>query len=340
MKKGLLALGLLIGCMSVVSAQPPEQPPQEWAEKLFGPPADLVHDFGNVPHGALLHHDFVVTNIYAVPIEITSIRGGMGCLTVRASKQELQPNEKAIISVTMDARRFTGQKTVCIYVSVSPPYSTAVLTLQAVSRNDIVCNPDTVAFNSVAAGQTPSATLDVEYAGPLAWQVGEPIVSKDAPFEATVNELYRHPGDAHHGEVGYQVKVTLKKDAAPGQFQQSIFLKTNDPSVGLLPVWVTGNIQSPLEAVPATLNLKEVKSGAALTRRVFVRSPKPFKIVGIEGPDAVKLGESPLPNQGQTVTLEIVPPPQEGPFHYEVKIKTDLQDAPVVVAIDGVVPKK
>ena len=47
-----------------------------------------------------------------------------------------------------------------------------------------------------------------------------------------------------------------------------------------------------------------------------------------------------LPKLLQTVTLQIVPPPQEGPFHYEVKIKTDLQDAPVVVVIDGVVPKK
>lgn len=162
-----------------------------------------------------------------------------------------------------------------------------------------------------------------------------PACPKEAPFEATVKELYRRPG-----EIGYQVKVSLKKNAAPGQFQESIFLKTNDPSSGLVPVLVRGNIQSPLEALPAALNLKEVKSGSTLTRRVLVRGQNPFKVVGIEGPGAVKLGAAPLPNLWQTVTLEIVPPEKEGPFHYEVKIKTDLQDAPVVVAIDGVVPKK
>ena len=80
MKKGLLAVGLIIAYMSVVSAQPPQPPqppqrqPQAWAAKLFGPPANLVHDFGIVPRGAQLHHDFDMTNIYAVPIEITSIR--------------------------------------------------------------------------------------------------------------------------------------------------------------------------------------------------------------------------------------------------------------------------
>jgi hypothetical protein len=249
------------------------------------------------------------------------------------SKRTLQPGEKATICVKMDARRFSGAKSQAIWVTVGHLYISSVrLTVTAFSRRDIVCSPGEVAFGAVAPGQTPSATVDVEYAGPLAWQVSEVVVPKDAPFEATVKELYRRPG-----QVGLQVKVSLKKDAAPGQFQENMCLKTNDPKASLLAVLVTGNIQAPLEAVPAALDLKEVKSGATLTRCVFIRSPNPFKVVGIEGPDAVQLGEPPLPNQLHTLTLQIVPPAQPGPFHYEVKIKTDLQDAPVVVAIDGVV---
>jgi hypothetical protein len=78
MKKGLLAVGLAIACRGVVSAEPPQPPQQEprpWAAKLFGSPANLVHDFGTVTRGTHLHHGFVMTNIYAVPIEIMSIRG-------------------------------------------------------------------------------------------------------------------------------------------------------------------------------------------------------------------------------------------------------------------------
>jgi hypothetical protein len=74
MKKGLLTLGLIVASVSVVSAQPPQPQPQAWAAKMFGPSANLVHDFGTVQRGAKLHHDFVMTNIYAVPIEITNIR--------------------------------------------------------------------------------------------------------------------------------------------------------------------------------------------------------------------------------------------------------------------------
>jgi hypothetical protein len=98
MKKGFLALGLIITCGSAVSAEPPQPPqqgdivrlderlgvpvsaeppqqdPRPWAAKLFGSPANLVHDFGTVTRGTLLRHGFVMINIYGVPIEITSIR--------------------------------------------------------------------------------------------------------------------------------------------------------------------------------------------------------------------------------------------------------------------------
>jgi hypothetical protein len=95
-----------------------------------------------------------------------------------------------------------------------------------------------VAFGTEIAGQTPSATADIEYAGKLAWRISDLIVPKNAPFEATVSERYRQPG-----KVGYQLKVTLKKDAAPGHFQETILLKTNDPEAKLIRVPVSGTIK-------------------------------------------------------------------------------------------------
>jgi hypothetical protein len=209
------------------------------------------------------------------------------------------------------------------------------LQVTAISREELVCSRDEVEFGCVMPGQTPSATVDVIYTGPLAWQVREAIVPNEAPFEATVKERFRRPG-----EVAYQVKVSLKKDASPGQFQGLVLLKTNNPYAPVMQVPVRGNIQAPLQVVPAALNLKEVTPGATLTRRVSIRSVNRFEVVGIEGLNTAKLGGPPLPNQVQTVKLEIVAPSQEGPFHYEAKIKTNLQDAPLVVTIDGIVAKK
>jgi hypothetical protein len=69
MRNGFLALVALV--LSASAA-----PAQEWAEKLFvkDNAPHLSHDFGTVARGTQLYHAFPVTNIYAVPIEISSIR--------------------------------------------------------------------------------------------------------------------------------------------------------------------------------------------------------------------------------------------------------------------------
>jgi hypothetical protein len=68
MRNGILATVAVLFSASIA-------PAQEWAEKLFvkDNAAHLSHDFGKVAHGTQLHHAFPVTNIYAVPIKITSV---------------------------------------------------------------------------------------------------------------------------------------------------------------------------------------------------------------------------------------------------------------------------
>src|SRR4051812_6814763 len=88
---------------------------QGWAEKMFGD--KTVHDFQSVPRGAQLYHKFPITNLYAVPMQITGIHSGCGCVTAAASKSVLQPRETAFIEVNMDGRRFTGSKSVTVRVT-------------------------------------------------------------------------------------------------------------------------------------------------------------------------------------------------------------------------------
>jgi len=74
--------------------------------------------------------------------------------------------------------------------------------------------------------------------------------TRRAPFEASVRELYRRPG-----QIGYQVKVTLKADAPAGPLKNFVYLKTNDPNAALVPILVEASVQSPLTVVPPLLNL-------------------------------------------------------------------------------------
>jgi hypothetical protein len=223
-------------------------------------------------------------------------------------------------------------KTIAVFVSfgmVAPEdSSTAHLFVSADSRADIVCNPSAVQFNATPFGQTPSQTVDLEYAGKLAWQITNVTTPAGAPFDATVKETDRGPG-----AVAYRVTVRLKADAAPGPFRENVYLETNDPSAARLPLLVEGSVQWPREV----WHLGTVKAGEALTRRLELRGNQPFLVVGLEAPKDVKLASKPdtQASRGQAMTLQLQPA-QPGAFRRAIKIKTDLLDTPMIVVIDGV----
>jgi len=295
----------------------------------------LTHDFGVVPHGAQLFYRFTITNIYAVRMEITGLVSGCGCVTATAAKRVLEPRESTTIDVSMDARRFTGNKGVAVRVTVGPEFtSSAELQVSAQSRADIVFNPGQVTFGQVTHGSSATTTVDVEYAGTLPWKLNEVVVAKELPVEVVSKELYRKPN-----QVGYRLTVTLKKDAQPGVLKEFVYLKTNDPNASMVPLLLEANVQSALTVSPTVLNLGSVKAGEPLTRRVVVRGAKPFHILQVDGQDkSVTLG-TPLASANvtvQTVTFRCLFE-TAGDFKKELQIKTDLQDTPVTVTLEGTV---
>jgi hypothetical protein len=325
MRNGILALSL-----AIATAQAPAQ---GWAEKMF---KELSHDFGTQPRGTQMRYDFTVTNIYAVRMEITEIKSGCGCVTATVKKRVLEPRETTVLEVRMDGRRFAGAKTVGVRVSVGPEFiSSAELRISANCRSDVVLNPGEANFGSVTRGQAATQTIDVEYAGKLAWQVSE-VVAKDVPYTVAIKELYRRQAGANQ-QVGYRLTVTLKPDAPLGMNKHEVYLKTNDPASPTVAVLLESNVQTAVTVSPPALNLGPVKGGTALIRRVVVKGNRPFHILAVEGVGSgIELG-APLattdaPVQFVTFRCQFANP---GKFARELKIKTTLQDAPVSVTIDG-----
>jgi hypothetical protein len=208
------------------------------------------------------------------------------------SRQTLQPKETGHLDVLMDTRRFAGPKVVTVFMTVVHPQytSTAVFNVKAVCRTDVTLNPGAVNFGIVPRGQTPTAAVDVDYAGALAWQVTG-VPTSDL-FKVDVTERYRQPG-----RVGYRVQLTLKPDAPPGSYKQEIALTTNDPGSPSLPVPFELTVQSSLAVFPDTVRFGSTKVGVASDYKVSVRgSGKPFRITGVDGlGDGVAIVE-PIPS--------------------------------------------
>jgi len=326
MKRFALILLVLVGTAGVAQAQQP------WAEKLFKD--GVAHDFGTVSRGSQLLHRFTITNIYAVKMQLTDIRVSCGCATVTPSSKTIEPRGTATLDVVMDTRRFNGPKSVTIFVTVGPEFvSTAELKISANIRSDVVFNPGQLAFGVVSAGQSPSETIDIEYAGTLDWKITEALAN-NAPVEVSFKELYRK-----QGQVGYQIKATLKSDAPSGTIRQPIVLKTNDPTTPTLAVLVEANIQAALSVSPGMLRLGGVKPNQEVVKKIVMQGKSPFKITNVEGlGDGIEL-VGPIPDKAASVhTLSFrILQSKEGDFRKQINIKTDLQEAPVTLPIEATI---
>jgi TIGR03009 family protein len=101
---------------------------------------------------------------------------------------------------------------------------------------------------------------------------------------------------------------------------------------------LTTDLSAQATVVPGSLNLGTIKAGTTVKRRVVVRAEKPFRITDIDGPAELTFTPE-LDTTARTVhrlTLEYQPV-KPGRFVCEVKIKTDLEGAPLIVKLEGVV---
>src|SRR5262249_40158599 len=89
-----------------------------WADQMF---QELSKGFGSVPRGPTLQHAFLLKNNSDSVVQIANVRVSCTCVTAYAVKTVLQPGEETSIAASMDTTRFTGVKTVTIYVLFDQP---------------------------------------------------------------------------------------------------------------------------------------------------------------------------------------------------------------------------
>lgn len=356
-------LGLAVGATArppVNQAQPtptaqPSQPGQPaqaaqgappWANKFFlpdiatnreqAPPQAITHNFGEVPHGTLCVHKFIITNIYDVPMQITDVRKSCTCLDFVPMTKILQPNETAEFAVTMNTGKFVGQNTQTFYVTVGPKFvSTAVLRVSATSRTDVSLTPGAIAFGTVPQGSKTTQAITVKYSGRSRdWKLTE-VSPVQGPFEVRFSEMSR--GGPLRGGCEYSVEVTLKPNAAPGPISEQVSIKTTDPTHPVVQVAVSGTIAAPIELAPNKLRFDGVPVGQSVNQRVLVRAAKPFKITGVEGAAdgiTVDLPAAGAPLQVQFLTVKF-DPTKAGTVRAQIRVRTDLDGGTAVLPVEA-----
>jgi hypothetical protein len=248
-----------------------------WADRLFD---ELLKDFGSVPRGPALIHHFRFTNTTSGPVTIGSVRVSCGCVSAQALKTYLNPGEETAILIRMDTTRFSGVKSVTIYVPFTrPTFDEVRLLVQAVGRDDFNLTPDTLAFGQVKKGATPTVSNTITF------YHSTPVTISDVRTETNYIQPSLKEISRKANIITYQLTAQLRSDAPVGKWYSDIWLKTNNPSLPQIRVPVTVEVESALSVSPEVVVLGDIKLKTEQERRIIVRGIKPFTITSIDGKD-------------------------------------------------------
>jgi uncharacterized protein DUF1573 len=291
-----------------------------WADALFD---ELSKDFGSVPRGPTLQHPFRIKNTTKNTITISGVRVSCNvCSRASLLKSTLEPGEETSVVVTMDTSKFSGVKTITVYVNFSQPsYEEVRLWVQANGRDDISFSPDTIAFGKTKRGAAPNASTTVTFLGIPQAQITEAKCESNY-LQPTFKEVKREGS-----EVSYQLSVKLRADAPVGKWFADVWVKTNVASMPKVRVPLTVEIESALTLSPSAVALGDVKMGEEVERRVILKGVKPFKISSIKGvDDQISVKDNSTESKQVHVLTVTLKGAKTGEINRKLQIVTDLTE--------------
>ena len=229
------------------------------------------------------------------PLHILSVRVSCGCTSAQALHEWVAAGQESAILAQMDTRRFSGQKSVTIFVSFDQPsYEEVRLWVQANSRDDVTVIPESLAFGTIKRGTAPGTAVTISFLGGGNWQILG--VKTDSNYvQASVREIRR---DA--GEVSYQLTAAMRADAPPGKWYTDVWLQTNNPMTPRVRVPLTveiaeGDLRDAGSLMRAMSGIRALFHVAA-DYRLWARHPREIVDTNVEGTRALMEAALRLPD--------------------------------------------
>lgn len=125
--------------------------PVSTAENIKG---DLIalteteYDFGKIPQGKPVTHDFVITNTGTKPIALDNVQASCGCTTPEWSKESINPGSSAKIKVGYNAAA-DGAFTKSITLSYNGDKTREILIKGEVWKTPEASAPENTALNNL-----------------------------------------------------------------------------------------------------------------------------------------------------------------------------------------------
>ncbi|HZI63338.1 MAG TPA: DUF1573 domain-containing protein [Thermoanaerobaculia bacterium] len=238
---GLLAAGAVL-------AQEPAAP----QPKIVVP--ELMHDFGNMPRGDKLQHDFVLRNEGAAPLEVREVRPACGCTVVEFDKT-IAPGAEGKVRAVLDTHEFAGPiaKTIDV-LSNDPETPRLQLTLKASVRPLVAVTPGYARYSFVQQ-EAPGTLTQYLWAQDghdlKVLEVKSPYPYLKTTFREATAEERKPEGKGRQ----WRVDMTIAPDAAVGTLGDFVEIHTDHPKDKLVRIPVSGFVRPIIAVTPPVANI-------------------------------------------------------------------------------------
>jgi hypothetical protein len=298
-----------------------------WAAALV---SQTEHNWGTVERGAQLSHQFTITNPTGKDVRIKNVSPSCHCVSPMVTDYTIPPGGTSIIDARMNTSGFLGSKTVTITVTFDRPRRGELqLRVSTVSSGGANVASSEVDFGVATLGQKVEKKLILDFTGAVDRKIESVQFNKDK-LTADFKELER-TGD----RVRYELTLVLPETLAPGQLEEKVLIRTNDPKTSETTVIAKARIEGQITMVPDTFKLNQLSPGDKLTRNVIIKGAAPFRIVQVNntlGMFAVQSGGADKTVQMVSVTFTAPADPGAIPDHLE--FLTNMTDGkPIVLPV-------
>ncbi|MBI1883725.1 MAG: DUF1573 domain-containing protein [Chlamydiae bacterium] len=275
-KYGALILSLFISPILLAEETKPADAP---IPKIYFP--EKEHSWGEVIQGTQAAYPFVFKNTGNAPLKIIKIQTSCGCTAAIAGKNELAPQESSEINVTFNSAGRQGEFSKAIQVYSNDPQSPKFeLMIHGKIRTLLQIQSPTLNFGVMKLGSSAEREIKIKadaYDQPLKMTQ----VDKSDRLEVVMKDPVITQKD-------WTILTVLFKADTPGNLNERVVLRFENPAVNPVTVPVIGRVEGPIRVIPPRLNfIVRSKVGKPMEwpsqRVILTRTDgSTFKIVNVD----------------------------------------------------------
>lgn len=295
-----------------------------------------IFDFGVVPEGSRVKHDFEVINTGETELVIQQIVPACGCTAAVAEDPKIPGGGKSTIHVEFDTTGFSGIKNKQARINSNDPVTPSTfVTLKGTVDSDLSFSPERVQLGEfVASAESPLPEIKVTVKSKGSSQIAS-VTPGSASLAVTV---------VKNSPTEWEFVVKPSSDISPGDIRDRIIIgltKGNDKKEASIPV--IGKASGPIVIKPSSVAMGLLEGDAPIERRVQVESrrKKPFSIASIESDNPlVKVTQKDI-DTGRALVLIVRVDPRELKGDLRSTVTLTFSDdtlAPVQFSVYGVRP--